>query len=70
MKRLLAAVNGYRLYREGEFYQVESIRGESMVNTSGTKCEVRQEMERWKDEIDANNPFMLEIENAFILALS
>lgn len=70
-KELLAAVNGYKLVKEGNsFYQVEDQTGETMVNTSGTREEVKAELERWRSEVDYNNPFMLEIENTFINVLS
>lgn len=40
------------------------------VSQCGTLEEVRNELNRWKKEVDFDNPFMLEVENAFILALS
>lgn len=39
------------------------------VDQCGTKEEVKEELERWKNEIDFNNPCMIEIENCFIGAL-
>lgn len=39
-------------------------------NQYGTKKEIKSELERWKNEIDFNNPKMLEVENCFISALS
>lgn len=39
-------------------------------NQYGTLKEVRAELELWKTEIDFNNPYMLEIENTFLDALS
>ena len=70
MKELLSAVNNHRLYKDGEFYYVTNIYGATMVNTSGSKEKVKAERERWKNEIDMNNPYMLEVENAFISSLS
>ena len=69
-KILISQVNGFKLFMEGDFYQVVSPSGFTMVNTSGTKEEVIDEIKRWKKEIDINNQFMLEVENGFIKALS
>lgn len=38
-------------------------------NQYGTKKEIKSELERWKSDIDFNNPKMLEIEELFISAL-
>ena len=40
------------------------------VNQCGTLEEVKNELTRWKNEVDFDNPFMLEVENAFLEALS
>ena len=56
MKELLSAVNNHRLYKDGDFYFVTNIYGGTMVNTSGSKDKVKAEMERWKIEVDMNNP--------------
>lgn len=40
------------------------------VNQCGTLEEVKNELSRWKNEIDFDNSFMLEVENAFLAALS
>ena len=40
------------------------------VNQCGTMEEVKNELNRWKNEVDCDNPKMIEIENAFLLALS
>ena len=69
-KILINQVNGFKLFMEGDFYQVVSPSGFTMVNTSGTKEEVIDEIKRWKKEIDINNQFMLDVENGFIKALS
>ncbi len=69
-KILINQVNGFKLFMEGDFYQVVSPSGFTMVNTSGTKEEVIDEIKRWKKEIDINNQFMLEVENGFLKALS
>lgn len=39
-------------------------------NQFGTKGEIKEELERWKKEIDFNNIQMLEVEEFFISALS
>ncbi len=39
-------------------------------NQYGTKKEIRAELERWKNEIDFDNPKMLEVENCFISVLA
>lgn len=40
------------------------------VNQCGTLEEIKNELSRWKHEIDFDNPKMAEIENAFLAALS
>ena len=40
------------------------------VNQCGTLEEIRGELSRWKNEVDFDNPKMLEIENAFLAMLS
>lgn len=39
------------------------------VNQCGTLEEVQEELERWKNEIDSSNFFMLQVENAFLECL-
>lgn len=38
-------------------------------NQYGTKKEIKSELERWRDDVDFDNPQMLEIEKLFISAL-
>jgi hypothetical protein len=66
---LIARKHDFRLYKEDDFYKVVTPNGKSMVNASGTKKEVTAELKRWKDEVDYNNRFMLEVENYFIKIL-
>lgn len=68
-KRLLSEVNGFQLWRNGDFYSVVYPSGKTSVNTSGTKEEVLAEMKRWREEVDSQNKFMLKVENAFIFVL-
>ena len=39
-------------------------------NQYGTLKEIKSELQRWKKEVDFDNPFMLEMENAFLDVLS
>lgn len=74
--KILAEKNGFILAHD-EFYNnyffgtKRELQSLSMpCNQYGTKKEIRSELERWKSEIDFNNPKMLEVENCFIYALS
>ncbi len=39
-------------------------------NQYGTKKEIKAELERWKKEVDFDNPRMLEVESLFISVLT
>lgn len=76
MQRILSVKNGFYLVHDeiyNDFYfgterQIKSI---SMPrNQYGTLKEIKSELQRWKKEVDFDNPFMLEMENAFLDALS
>ena len=76
MQRILSVKNGFYLVHDeiyNDFYfgterQIKSI---SMpCNQYGTLKEIKSELQRWKKEVDFDNPFMLEMENAFLDALS
>lgn len=69
MTRLLSEVNDHQLWRNGDFYSIIHPSGNTMVNTSGTREEVLEEMKRWRREIDSKNKYMLKVENAFIFVL-
>lgn len=66
---LISKINGFKLCREGEEFYIKMPDNTTVVNLGGSKKEVIDELERWKKEIDFNNPFMLEIENIFIETL-
>lgn len=76
MKKTLAVKNGYILmhdenYNDFYFGTETQIKNLSMpCNQYGTLKEIKSELTRWKNEVDYNNPFMLEVENAFLLALT
>ena len=76
MQRILSVKNGFYLVHDeiyNDFYfgterQIKSI---SMpCNQYGTLKEIKSELQRWKKEVDFDNPFMLEMENAFLDVLS
>lgn len=76
MKRTLAVKNGFTLVHD-EYYNDFYFGNERQINTMSMPCnqygtlkEIRAELERWKKEVDFDNPFMLEVENAFLSALS
>ena len=76
MKKTLAIKNGFTLVHD-EFYNNFYFGTKREINTllmpcnqCGTLKEIRSELERWKKEVDFDNPFMLEVENAFLVALS
>lgn len=71
---ILAEKNGFLLTKEGNFYQFGHKRDFSSfwgvpVSQWGTKEAIKAELERWKNEIDFDNSFMLEVENAFLAVL-
>lgn len=74
--KILAEKNGFILahnefYNDYFFGTRRELKSMSMpCNQYGTKKEIKSELERWKNEIDFNNPKMLEVENCFISALS
>jgi hypothetical protein len=70
IREIVCNINNHRLWREDDFYFIVFPDNTTMINTSGSKQDIINEMERWKKEIDSNNPFMLEVENGFIKALS
>lgn len=70
IREIICNINNHKLCRENEFYFIVFPDNTTMINTSGSKQDIINEMERWKKEIDSNNPFMLEVENGFIKALS
>lgn len=71
MKNLLAYKNNHYLFTNGEyFWFTTDYTGKRWnVNQFGTKQEVLDELNRWKIEVDQNNPYMLEVENNFINVL-
>ena len=70
VKEVVCKINDFKLCKENDYYFIIFPDNTTMVNTSGSKQDIISEMERWKKEIDSNNPFMLEVENGFIKALS
>jgi hypothetical protein len=68
---IINRINGFKLTKSSraDFYQVVLPNGETIANASGTREDVINELERWKNEIDFNNEFMLKVENGFIDAL-
>lgn len=69
MKRLLSEVNDHQLWMDEEFYFIIYPNGDLMVNTSGEKEKIIEELKRWKKEIDSENQYMLKVENTFIFVL-
>lgn len=74
--KVLAEKSGFLLVHD-EFYNdfyfgtASEIKNLSMpCNQYGTQKEIKTELERWKSEIDFNNPYMLEVENCFLAALA
>lgn len=66
MAKILAIKNGFKLYQSGDFCYIKTPEGRTMVNISGSREKVANELKRWKRQIDYNNRFMLEVENAFL----
>ena len=69
LEKIICQINGFMLHKNDDFYFVITPEGETMVNLGGTKEELINELQRWKDEVDGNNPFMLAVENVFISKL-
>lgn len=72
---ILAEKNGFLLIADGENYKFGHKRQLSgfwgvPVGQCGSKEEIKSELERWKTEIDFDNPFMLEVENCFLAVLA
>lgn len=74
---ILCEKGNYVLVKDNDcenFYFFGSIRSfETLsfpVNQCGTLKEVKSELTRWKNEVDFDNPKMMEIENAFLASLS
>lgn len=72
MKKLIAHKNNHALveiqpgfYAFGHEKEFASSFG-FPVNQCGTLDEVKAELERWKNEVDNDNPFMLSIEMHFL----
>jgi hypothetical protein len=66
---IIDRINGFRLCKDPkgrDLYQVIWPSGATMVETSGSRDEVLSTLRRWREEIDFDNPFMLDIENSFI----
>ena len=70
-KTVLSEVNGYKLIEDNGFYYIVDVSCEVLDYTfvSGTAKEVMDELNRWRNELDYNNEFMLQIENEFIKVL-
>lgn len=66
---ILKSINGFMLVKDKDFYCLMDSTGNTMVNTSGTREKLLAELNRFKNEIDYNNTFMLEVENEFIKIL-
>ena len=76
MKRTLAVKNGFILVHD-EYYNDFYFGSERQINTLSMPCnqygtlkEIKAELERWKNEVCYDNPYMLDVENAFLAALS
>ena len=67
MLELIAKYDKYTLCKEKDFY---SVGGLNYIGMSGTKEDVKQELTRWRDEIDFNNDYMKNMEDCFINILS
>lgn len=73
--RILARKNGFVLahydycgnYCFGSEREIKNL--SIPCNQYGTKKEIKAELERWKKEVDFDNPKMLEIETFFIFVL-
>ena len=66
---IIDRINGFRLCKDSkgrDLYQVIFPSGSTTVETSGTRDEVLSTLRRWREEIDFDNPFMLDVENSFI----
>lgn len=64
-----ALVKNGDFYKFGTWQEFSNIEGVP-VNQSGTKVEIKAELERWKNEIDFDNHKMLRVENAFLDVLN
>ena len=74
--KILAKKNSFILAHD-EFHAYyffgteEEIKSLSMpCNQYGEKKEIKAELERWKKEVDFDNPRMLEVESLFIAVLT
>lgn len=72
---ILAEKNDFLLTEKNGFYRFGCKKDFSSfwgvpASQCGTKEAVKNELNRWKTEIDFDNPLMLEVENTFLAALS
>ena len=64
---ILAHDNYYNNYFFGTPEQLKSLN--CPINQIGTLKEIKAELARWKNGVDKNNSYMLEIENCFLEVL-
>ena len=70
IKEIICNINNHKLCRENEFYFIVFPDNTTMVNTSGSNKILLTKWNAGKKKLIPNNPFMLEVENGFIKALS
>ena len=63
---ILSHYKGFVLCRNKDFYFIKGI---DYADVGGTKEYILKELKRWKNEVDSNNKYMLDIENHFIQIL-
>lgn len=66
---IIKEFNRFKLCKQDDFYYITTPNGDSLVDLGGTKEKLIKELERWKVEVDHNNPYMLAVENTFIAEL-
>ncbi len=65
--KLLSKKNGFRLWQNEDFYWITAT--DDLHHIAGDKKEVISELERWKNDIDFKNDYMLQVEMEFLSVL-
>ncbi len=65
---VIGKIYDMNLCKKDDFYFIRKNNG-FILDVSGTKEEVKEELKRWHNEIDLDNNYMREIEEHFIKIL-
>ena len=69
MKNIISNYKGFILYSVDDVYFIDSL-FHHYVDMSGSKDEILNELNRWRNTIDGGNRYMYDIETHFINVLN